>query len=97
MLKRMLWTGILNYKLKGKLSLYVIMGEGKEEVSLLVFTLILAIECLAENQLCKSVCGDSHGMLRTNVLEYSIFNSVCHCCFVFVGFFFSYCGSGGFI
>lgn len=52
MLKRMLWTGILNYKLKGKLSLYVIMGEGKEEVSLLVFTLILAIECLAENQLC---------------------------------------------
>ena len=36
-------------------------------------------------------------MLRTNVLEYSIFNSVCHCCFVFVGFFFSYCGSGGFI
>lgn len=34
MLKRMLWTGILNYKLKGKLSLYVIMGGGKEEVSL---------------------------------------------------------------
>lgn len=34
MLKRMLWTGILNYKLKGKLSLHVIMGGGKEEVSL---------------------------------------------------------------